>query len=286
MATFSQFIGNPKMKKSVAIIAGRNDALVRTALEELEGRVNPDQVRRIDARETSTRKLMNQLSETDAFSGDEMVVFDGLTTNHDLRPLVEYAKNPLEKTTLVITSNAVKRRDGERWIPSMKKVLYVDCNTASESALLTMGKRLGLSEEDAEWLVEYAAGDASEIVRILDLCSVFEGWPVREVAPPLSLQADRFAEYAMFPSASDHQLANKLMERLPQLALLAFLGDADTRETMYRVDLEPFLVKRLQPLAQSGKPDQWIRRVSDLSRFSRYTDSPRFADVIWAMLKT
>lgn len=278
--------GKPRVKRTM-VVAGRDEALVREALAQLERYVKPDHIRRFDAQETSVRALMSALAEPSVFAKKEMVVFDALAPRHELRLLEEYANNPIDNVVLVLTANRIHRPDGERWIPSNKKVQYVDCNSATEGALLKMCAKAGVWGEDGQWLVEWAAGDPAEIVQALRLCEVFpKPWPeglIREVVPPSTRVADMFEEYVMLPSATDQQLVTRLQQQLSKLALMRTLEDRERTpllELAARLDMETFVVKRLLPLAQEVRLRTFVERSDLLGRYAKYAGQPRFPEFL------
>lgn len=263
------------------LVSGRSRQLIEYALDRLLDLVPGSVVARYGAKDMSPKRLLTELGASPTFHSNQVVIYENCQEAGDLTPLVWYASNPTPRVVLILTADKVRGEDGERWIPSNPKVLYVDCGNLTEQGLVQIAETSGLSTVDAEWLVEACLSDVGEIFRVLDLLSVFKKVDrdiLRQVAGRHSGSLSPLLQYGIVDTGNTSSILRQLRRRLTQMFKIAsgLNSRAQILDIARQADVEPFIVKRLMPLVKGTAPRIWFDRlVSVVSLEERVrTDAP------------
>lgn len=275
MATSVQFLRGQPIRP-VIVIAGRSSNLVRYCLDVLLARLPGDlMITRFDAAEAPPKHILTKLGAPSLFHNNLVIIYSNAHLT-DTSPFEWYADQPSAKTYLVLTSERIRRDDGERIIPSTSKVLYIDCGNLTEDNLIQIAVLSGLNEKDATWLVNRCAGDVNEMIRVLDLMEVFESMEpglVQKICGHGDTEAgwQAFIKYAII-DISTLSTIRQLKRRFTQLLHMSvgITGYAMVTEIARRADIEPFLAKKLLPVAKGTSPALWLERLVAIIPLENY----------------
>lgn len=269
MATAAQFLKGQKIKP-VVVIAGKNPSIIHFCLEVMRLQL-PRKTEYYDLSSViPTKGLLQELGAASNFAPHKCVVYRDVQRLRTFGELVWYTSNPTPGITLVITANNIRREDGERWIPSSKKVLYVDCSNITDLGLNDILKTLRVPESDIPWLIEHCAGDLDEIFRIIDLLDIFqkiEPGLVRQIVGSTANQSSVLAGYSILDNGDMSGVVRQIKRRCNQLINLsaAINASPSMMDLVKRTDLEPFMVKRLMGVARGTTPDDWITKLAQIT---------------------
>lgn len=272
MASATQFLRGTALRPTV-VISGRNRALAHFCLEaalERLGRSRWTTFR--SATDTPPDELLLVLGAPTVFNKANIIVYSNAEEASDWEPLHRYTASPTTGATLIIQANATRSADDNRWLLTSKNVLNIDCGSLSEESLVEFVKLGGVPEEDSSWLVDRYQGDLVEIIRILK-CHKEVGGTVRKICEPGASLSSPLSRYAIIVTNDTTALVNQLRRRLRQLVSIS-TAMRDTGGIMHlsrECDVDPYIVKRLLPLASESKPDVWLGKLSDLIRIGDYT---------------
>ena len=280
MATITQFLRNPK-PKSVCVVSGKSEILRNYALERLLGMISPSQVRK----QTSPKNLLSLVGAQPMFDETQAIICENVHKWGDLSFFEWYLERPTERTTVILTAEGTKRSDGERWIPSSKKVLYIDCGV-TDASIEEFVRLHGV--EDTEWVVQNLADDHEELIRVLRLVSV-AGEASSDLPKQLSTvtsEDDRWKRYAILNNHNGSGLFRQAQRRFFQM--LQLLGEADEKapviDVAKRLNMEAFMVKKLMPVAQSHSKQEWLEKLTELALAQDYSHSPAAEQYVYGLL--
>lgn len=290
MATINQFLKRKTLPLyPVVVITGRSVSLVQYATDILLRRLPENSEVQRFSYPFSPEALLTILSQPSIFHVYHVVIYNVESPQADLSPLEWYTNNPTPAMTLVITSvitSSNQRREGHslkqkledkrHLISATGKVYYIDCTNLNDESLHLFVSLAGVPEPDVEWLIETSAGDLEAIVNAVTLLEVFptvaDGL-VRRIAPAVA-SSHTFYKYMILDTGDDLALLNQLSKRFSQLAVMAtikgFISLNDLLALAKQVELEPFQVKRLLPLAQNTKPEYWLGKLDQITGLMEY----------------
>ena len=275
MASAIQFLKGTALRPTV-VISGRNRALAYYCLEIVHERIPGWQwVKHLSAEDTSPSELLLSLGTSSVFGEATVINYSNAEQASDWEPIQRYSASPTKNITLIVQANSVRTTEDERWLLSSGNVLNIDCGSLSEESLAEFVMLGQVPEEDASWLVNRYQGDLTEIIRILK-CYKMVGdvtsGVVRQICEPGSIPSSPLSRYAVIVTSDVLTLVRQLRRRLRQLVSLS-TALRDTRGILQlsrRCDIDPYIVKRLMPLADGSKPEVWLGKLSELIRIAEY----------------
>ena len=274
-----EWIAGQKLKPAV-VIAGADEFLRDVSLNLLLDRLGIDRsaCREFNADVHAARSVISDISVVSPLTPTSLVVYGNCHQADDLEILFPFVDNPTPGVTLCLMAPTIRNKDGERWIPSTGRVLYIDCDVPRDNSILTYCKAEGLNDEDALWLLDKTRADVVLVLSVIDLMYVFpKPWPddlVRLVCPPAPIYPKPFERFHL-PDVQDNvAFCRALKHTLRQLTLLSvnLPRRLQYRELAQRIDAPEFVLKRLIPLARGVSPDYW------LDKFVRTIAAERFAE--------
>lgn len=275
MANVPQFLRGQPIR-SVVVIAGRNNSLVRYALDVLLSR-QPDKtvVVRRNASDIKPKRILAEAGAPMAFYDKTVIIYEDCQLAKDGLEVFEwYAQNPTDGVMLILTANSLRREDGERWIPSTEKVLYIDCGNLTEDNLVQIGVLTGMTEDDSLWLVNRCLGDIDEIIRCIELMQVFSEKPTGLIKKIVSNGqiASGFAKYGILDTGNVSSLIKQLRNRFIQLIHMsvALAARANMMDVAKRADIEPFVASKLFPVAKGTTPNIWLEKLAAIIPLEPY----------------
>lgn len=289
MATFVQFIDGQPLRM-LTVIGGDSASLRQLALDELIARVEPEEVIYSDAAEENTKALLMKLAEPDVLVRSRMVVYKNVQLEGDwLRRLDVYLADPSPNVFLTLIADRVRDENKKRWIPSDKRVLYIDCNELTPEATQRYCEVEGLTPKDAEWLVDRCAADIDVIVRYLDLFAVFdepESKTIREIVSTDSLSDSLAEKFVIRFAYTDAALTGQIKKRLHQLIVISENIDArlPIQELAQRAGCHQFVAGRLVSLARTKRANYWFRMLAEVIRMETYSGMTGYRECLRRLL--
>lgn len=263
-----EWVSGQKLKPAV-VIAGRDEFLRDVSLNLLLDRLKIDRsaCRVYDAEDNTPRSIISDISIVPPLTPTNLVVYSNCHKADDLKALFPFVENPTPGITLCLTAPSIRDSEGNRWIPSTNRVLYVDCDVPRDNSILTYCKSEGLSDEDATWLLDKTRADVVLVLSIVDLMYVFpKPWPVdlvRDVCPPAPTYPKPFEKFHL-PDVHDNvAFCRALKHTLKQLTILSINlpRRLQYRELAQRIEAPEFVLKRLVPLARGTSPSYWMDKL-------------------------
>lgn len=272
MASAIQFLRGTALRPTV-VISGRNRALAHFCLETALERIGKGRwITFRSATDESPEELLLTLGAPAVFSKANVIVYSNAEEASDWEPLHRYTASPTTGTTLIIQANISRTGEDDRWPLTSRNVLNIDCGSLSEESLIEFVKLGAVPEADAPWLVDRYQGDLVEIIRILK-CHREAGGTVRRLCEPGAVLSSPLSRYAIIVTNDANALVNQLRRRLRQLVSLS-TALRDYQGIMHlsrECDIDPYIVKRLLPLASNYKPDVWLTKLAELIRIGDYS---------------
>ena len=276
MARAEQFIAKPS-RSPVMVICGRNRPMIHYCVQYLLGMIPQySAVECFDASYTSITTFWDRLREQAPLLRHRTFVVRDVQRWSNWPLLDRYAAYPDASIQVVLTANALKRSDGERWLAKSKNVKYVDCGNLSDVSMLKfVQKAAGVSEVDANKILDRTYGDMSEIIRVVELCEVFDEPVVDALLPPVQRESP-LVQYGL-PQWEDGKLIlDHLKRRFTQLldVSLAAQSNKQILSISDKAEMDPFQVKLMLPVAQKASPQEWMRRLALLHQLEPYQHFP------------
>jgi len=232
-------------------------------------------VKHLSAEDTSPSELLLSLGTAAVFGEATVINYRDAELASDWEPIQRYSASPTKNITLIVQANSTRTKEDERWLLSSGNVLNIDCGSLSEESLAEFVMLGQVPEEDASWLVNRYQGDLTEIIRILK-CYKMVGnvapSAVREICEPGTLSSSPLSRYAVIVTSDVLPLVRQLRRRLKQLVGLstALQDTQGILQLSRRCDIDPYIVKRLMPLAEGSKPEMWLGKLAELIRVAEY----------------
>ena len=258
------------------VISGRNRALSYYCLEIVQERIlGWKWVKHLSAEDMPPSQLLLDLGTSAVFGEATVVIYSDAELASDWEPIQRYSASPTKNITLIIQANSTRTKEDERWLLSNGNVLNIDCGSLSEESLAEFIMLGQVPEEDASWLVNRYQGDLTEIIRILKRYKMVGNaapGAVRKMCEPGAISNSPLSRYAIIITSDVLTLVRQLRRRLRQLVGLS-TALQDTRGILQlsrRCDIDPYIVKRLMPLAEGSKPEVWLGKLAELIRIAEY----------------
>ena len=277
MSQVSQFIAKPRVAP-VAVFAGPNELLSLYAQQVFIDLLPADRsFERLSAQSTSVKAVIERLREVNPFGYARVFLVTDINRWSNMDDIAKYAEDPYPDTYLMLQAPTLKRQSKERWLPTSKKVLPVDCGNVSESALKTFVKAAGgVSASAAERIIAESQGDMEYILMVVDWCSVFDKPPLDDILPHRVIDSI-LADYGV-TSEDGRTMLRQLRRRVEQLMRLSVaLGTQRTfRQIATDLSLEPFQVSQWADLAKSMSSQAWMQKLVRLSDLEYSATQPGF----------
>ena len=276
MATAAQFVAKPSLSP-VVVICGRNRPMIHYCTQYLLSEVpRHSAVEHLDAASTSVNAFWDRLREQSPLLSHRTFVLRDMQRWSSWQLLDRYAEHPIAATQLVLTANALKRSDGERWLANSKNVKYVNCGNLSDASMLKFVQAAaGVSEVDANKILDRTYGEMSEIIRVVELCEVFDDPPIDDLLPPV-LRESPLVQYGLTQWDDGKLILDHLKRRFTQLLDISLAAQASKQilSISDKVEMDPFQVKMLLPVAQKASSQEWMRRLALLNQLEPYQHFP------------
>ena len=276
-ATAIQFLNGRQPIPAVSIIAGRNFPVRQYAFDTLISRLPKSEMYSMDFGDVSRVSIIEMLSTPSIAFASKTIALNNMNEKSHLDVLESFVQSPTPGIFLVLTADTLRREDGQRWIPSTSSVLYIDCGNITEESLLKFILYIGIPEEDSLWLIDYASADIETIIGVAELLETFP------ILTPGLVQKVCIREHSQSPlnmysiiMTDISSIFRQMQRRIIQLISLstAIAARSPIVEMARRADIEPFMAKRLLPLAKSLSPAEWFGKLALIERLGEYRNQP------------
>lgn len=277
MATITQYVCRPQCYP-VAVFAGPNNTLLSYVEQLYLSLIAGANVQRYSASSIDVSVFWDLFSVQNTFNIPNVFIVTDVQDWPDLDFLTEYSESPYADTYLLLEASTIKRPDKKRWIPFVRSVLYVDCTGVSESSMLRFVKTTArCSKAEAQSIIDCSFGDIDEIVRLVELCEVFDNPPIDDILIKSKEIPSPLSKYGIL-ALDGEDLFKQLRQRFIQLLSLSVSVRAGHtfQQFMNDCDLEPFQVKGLLPLAKDNSPQEWVKRLAHLARSEKWVNEPGY----------
>ena len=276
MATSLQYLSNKKMNKPVVVVAGKSPAVIATVLDEIKIRVGATVIERFSARKVTPFQILDRLLEGTTFGDRRAVIYSDVEALENRKLLADYVGNETQSTTLILVANTVRDKAKVRWIPSNRKVLYVDCNEPSVERLVDYAQAFGLTIDAAQLAVGHCYWEFEQLIPLLRLCQYLgtetDAESLKEILPPTDSALGIFESLSILDTGNSVSLARQFKRRYKQLAVLSVLLNQRIPlvDAANRSDMQIFLARKMIPLAKSKTEKFWLDRFSEAAVAEKY----------------
>ena len=276
MATALQWLAKPLARPTI-VVSGKSSAMVSYIVSLLEQRLRSGttEVYRFSAEDTTVRTFMEEMADQHIWANRVIFVLHNVHLYPDLDAMQAWLEAPDPGRIVILTANEIRNDKNSRWIPSDERVLYIDCAHLDLEQLEKFCGLHGIAPVDIPWLLDKTNGSIAEILKLVDLLSVFprpwEPGLVKQLYPK-STNALEFTKYAIFDNGDDNSLVRQLSRRMVQLATLSEMGKtgASVLDMSRRAEIEPFLVARLMPTLRNSSVESWVQKAAQLELVTEY----------------
>ena len=280
MATAAQYAAK-QVRSPIVIIGGTDEALRQYCVDLFIRTCPPAPLLHKAAGETPLATLMEELLMSTPFDDHRIFLVTDIHRWKDMTLMERYAKNVRDDTTVILLVDKLKKRDGSRWLPNEKNILYIDCNGLTEKTILKFVQATAnCTELNAQKIITKAGGEVSELIRLIKLCSLFPADPPVDQLCPSGLAESPLTRYGV-TRADGLGIWNQLhinLGRIMQIALALRAGATSPVTIASQLNTEPFIVTQWTELARERTPEDWMDKLHFVARSEKFYFMPHYKE--------